>query len=396
LRLCLTAVLALLVPVASASGETPAPAGQAGVSSGGGLNMPGVPRITNLSCLTGCTQIRTGSAGGTVEISGSDLESVEAAAFRTARGRNRVKPDSVSASRVTVTVPDDAVTGKLVVIGFGGARSKPSAATLKIGPAPRPQGRIRVTDASVSPVKAFQLGTRRPTLRFILAGGRTRADLRIDVIDRRDRTVQSLFRSDIRIGSPQAVTWGGKTSQRKSAPNGAYRFVIRTGDGAEAAMAPRLARKAHKSGRSAKTKDPFGFRMYRFIFPVRGAHQYWGGIGNGRGHQGIDIGARCGKPIRAARAGTVYWNGYDAGGAGNYLVINTTANHGKSQVYMHMPARSKYRAGAKVKTGQVIGRVGSTGRSSGCHLHFEEWSRPGRGGTFLNPLRQLKQWDRYS
>jgi murein DD-endopeptidase MepM/ murein hydrolase activator NlpD len=65
---------------------------------------------------------------------------------------------------------------------------------------------------------------------------------------------------------------------------------------------------------------------------------------------------------------------------------------------MHMPVRSPLKVGTQVKTGQRIGSVGTTGRSSACHLHFEIWSAPGwyQGGTFTNPTPLLRNWDRYS
>ncbi|MFM8889412.1 MAG: M23 family metallopeptidase, partial [Solirubrobacterales bacterium] len=93
-----------------------------------------------------------------------------------------------------------------------------------------------------------------------------------------------------------------------------------------------------------------------------------------------------------------YWNDYQASGAGNYLVINLAGTGGQSHVYMHLSEPSPLKKGSFVRTGQRIGTVGTTGRSTACHLHFEHWSAPGwyQGGTFLDPTSQLKAWDRYS
>ncbi|MCO5315971.1 MAG: peptidoglycan DD-metalloendopeptidase family protein [Solirubrobacterales bacterium] len=392
---CLALACLALPGIASATApvEDAAATGARTSGIGGGLNVPDVPTITDVICVAGCTELRTSSPGGRIEISGRHLDSVNAIGFRSATGRTKVRPDSVAATRLTATVPEDAVSGRVVLLGFGGSRSNLSGVTLDIGPALRPQGRIRVTDASTSPAKAYQYGAKKPTLRFILAGGRSSANVRIDVVNSNGAAVRSFFRKNVPTGSPQTVTWSGRIGGGGQAPDGRYRFLIRDTDGSAASLSKRL-----RAGTSARRTSPFGFRIYRFIFPVKGSHQFWGGIGDGRGHQGIDIGARCGLPIRAARGGTVYWNDYQAGGAGNYIVINTAGNSGKSHVYMHMPRRSRFGKGARVKTGQVIGYVGSTGRSSGCHLHFEEWSSPGwyQGGTFLNPLSALKRWDRYS
>jgi murein DD-endopeptidase MepM/ murein hydrolase activator NlpD len=128
-------------------------------------------------------------------------------------------------------------------------------------------------------------------------------------------------------------------------------------------------------------------------FPVRGKHTYGDGLGAGRGHQGQDILAKCRKPIVAAKSGRVRYIDYQASGAGNYAVIK-----GKKfdYVYMHMIHKPSVKEGERVKAGERIGRVGSTGRSTACHLHFEMWRKPGwyRGGLRVNPKPFLKRWDR--
>ena len=152
-------------------------------------------------------------------------------------------------------------------------------------------------------------------------------------------------------------------------------------------------RKARKTG-----GNPFKFSIYGYKFPIRGPHTYGDGLGAGRGHQGQDLLADCGLKIVAARAGTVYYNDYDAGGAGNYVVINTKGPGDGSEVYMHMIKPSTLKVGEKVKTGQKVGIVGSTGHSTACHLHFERWSAPGwyQGGGLMDPTPGLKRWDSYS
>ena len=128
-------------------------------------------------------------------------------------------------------------------------------------------------------------------------------------------------------------------------------------------------------------------------FPLRAHHTYGDGIGAGRGHQGQDILARCGKKILAARPGRVRVVDYQGSGAGNYVVVK---GRDYDYVYMHMLRKPAVREGAKVRVGQKLGVVGSTGRSSACHLHFEMWSKPGwyRGGGIVNPKPFLKRWDR--
>lgn len=96
-------------------------------------------------------------------------------------------------------------------------------------------------------------------------------------------------------------------------------------------------------------------------------------------HTGVDIGASYGSPIYAADSGTVVtsadgWNG----GYGNYVIIS----HGsKTTLYAHMSSRA-VSPGQTVSQGQVIGYVGSTGNSTGAHLHYEVYS----GGAWTDPL----------
>ena len=130
-------------------------------------------------------------------------------------------------------------------------------------------------------------------------------------------------------------------------------------------------------------------------FPIRGRHTYGDGLGANRGHQGQDLMAKCGKPVVAAVGGRVRIVDYQGSGAGNYVVIK-----GKDRrydyVYMHLLRKAKVSRGDRVSAGEKVGRVGSTGRSSACHLHFEMWTAPGwyRGGKVANPTPFLKDLDR--
>jgi murein DD-endopeptidase MepM/ murein hydrolase activator NlpD len=109
----------------------------------------------------------------------------------------------------------------------------------------------------------------------------------------------------------------------------------------------------------------------RFIWPVNGpvtsGFGYRVGPGITRFHQGLDIGAANGTPIRAAGGGTVILAGYN-GGYGNFTCID----HGGaiSSCYAHQSA-IQVGTGQRVSQGQVIGLVGNTGYSFGAHLHFE-------------------------
>ena len=130
------------------------------------------------------------------------------------------------------------------------------------------------------------------------------------------------------------------------------------------------------------------------VFPIVGHHTYGDGLGAGRGHQGQDILAKCGKRIVAAEPSRVRLVKYQSA-AGNYVVVKAP---GHDEVYMHLAKPSKLHRGDTLEAGDLIGRVGQTGRATACHLHFEMWSKPGwyRGGSLMDPLPYLKQWDKSS
>ena len=117
---------------------------------------------------------------------------------------------------------------------------------------------------------------------------------------------------------------------------------------------------------SGKLTSPFGMRVH----PV---------LGYARMHNGIDLAAAQGTPIYATRAGKVTRTSYQAGGAGNYVSINHL--DGFSSIYMHM-THYVVSQGQDVAQGQLIGYVGSTGISTGPHLHFGI----SYAGTYVNPL----------
>ncbi|MDX2046243.1 MAG: M23 family metallopeptidase [Chitinophagaceae bacterium] len=85
-------------------------------------------------------------------------------------------------------------------------------------------------------------------------------------------------------------------------------------------------------------------------------------------HEGLDFSAPQGTPIYATANGTIKLSGNVGNGYGNHVIINH--NFGYETLYGHM-TRIKVRAGQKVKRGEVIGWVGSTGKSTGPHLHYE-------------------------
>ena len=369
----------------------------AATTTGGGLTVPGVPKITDIVCVSGCSKIRTSSPGGTVQVSGSGMNRVNVVNFPGDPARIKTEPTSTTSNSLLVEVPKGATTGRLRVVSSTGSASSPSKTILEIGKAPAAQNSpLTISDATTTPSVAYKYGAKKPRLDFVVAGGRAKNDLRIDIVDSSGSVVASRTRLAAERGTSQRVNWNGK-SGGKQARNGKYRFVVRSVDGTAAKLSKRLTRARAKASRT-RSSDPLGFKLYGYVFPVRASHYYGDGIGAGRNHQGIDVMAKCGTPLIAARGGTVYYNSYQASGAGYYLVINLSGTKNQSHVYMHLTKRSRFKVGSRVKTGQRIGFVGTTGRSTACHLHFEHWSSPGwyQGGTYLDPTGPIKRWDRYS
>ena len=104
-----------------------------------------------------------------------------------------------------------------------------------------------------------------------------------------------------------------------------------------------------------------------FIWPVNGAVVSGFGMRWGRLHEGIDIAATTGTPIWAAAAGTVIHAGW-LGGYGNLVVVDH--GNGLATAYAHASA-ILVSLGQQVSQGETVALVGSTGNSSGPHLHFE-------------------------
>ena len=101
-------------------------------------------------------------------------------------------------------------------------------------------------------------------------------------------------------------------------------------------------------------------------------------------HTGTDFGVPCGTPVMAAADGTVISAGY-GGGNGNRIVIDhgIVSGVGLASTYNHLSA-FVVKSG-KVKRGQLIAFSGTTGYSTGCHLHFETLEN----GQFVNPMKWL-------
>ncbi|PTT66951.1 M23 family metallopeptidase [Arthrobacter sp. HMWF013] len=104
------------------------------------------------------------------------------------------------------------------------------------------------------------------------------------------------------------------------------------------------------------TASPFGFR----ISPITG--------GSGDFHRGQDFAAQCGTSVLAAASGTVTFVGWHQYGGGNRVVVDH--GNGLETTYNHLSSAS-VTMGQTVSRGDVVALSGTTGASTGCHLHFE-------------------------
>ena len=85
-------------------------------------------------------------------------------------------------------------------------------------------------------------------------------------------------------------------------------------------------------------------------------------------HRAIDIAGDIGNPVFATDAGVVVYSNWNEAGYGNLIVVDH--GNGWQSVYAHLDNYAKY-CGDNVEQGEMIGTLGSTGNSSGPHLHFE-------------------------
>ncbi|MST49477.1 peptidoglycan DD-metalloendopeptidase family protein [Mobiluncus porci] len=123
---------------------------------------------------------------------------------------------------------------------------------------------------------------------------------------------------------------------------------------------------------SLRVTSSYGYRTH----PVVGTRIF---------HAGTDFGMGCGQPIYASQSGDVTYAAWEGTGGNSVYINHGTINGSKWQtVYRHLSSY-KISKGAHVEKGQVIGLVGTTGRSTGCHLHFEVW----QNGKTINPMGVL-------
>jgi len=217
----------------------------------------------------------------------------------------------------------------------------------------------------------------------------------------------SLYESAQRLGATPAITaqvaklFAHKLDfQRDIQPGDDFRLVfdrkvtesgrtIQTGDLEYAELHGVKFFRFERDGGEAEYFDETGKNIRGFLLrtPVDGARLTSGFgkrrhpiLGYARAHQGVDFGAGSGTPVLAAGDGVVVkagrWGGY-----GNWLQIRHSG--GWDTGYAHLSRYAKgVRPGMKVRQGQVVAYVGTTGLSTGPHLHYEVWQR----GRRVNPV----------
>lgn len=125
--------------------------------------------------------------------------------------------------------------------------------------------------------------------------------------------------------------------------------------------------KRHKKGKASAEEKEIRVEAGKFQWPINGYVMSPFGIRHGRRHDGVDIKATRGTPIKAAASGEVVFSG-KMRGYGNLILIKHEDNY--FTAYAHN-SHNGVKVGQKIKQGEVIGKVGATGRATGPHLHFE-------------------------
>jgi murein DD-endopeptidase MepM/ murein hydrolase activator NlpD len=359
-----------------------------------GIKPKPAPLLSSWRCVRACPDRVTATAGSLVRIRGRALGRTYEVVFLGAAGA----ADDVAAAPlrrkrhvVDVRVPLAAASGPLVVAHHDGQQSAPSAVPLAVAaPLPATVAAAPTVEVQALARRAFFDGERPAAVSYVVHGDAP-ARVAVELVRLSDGAVVQRWEvGEVPPESPQKLSWDG-TVGGKLQREGRYSFRVTAvrPDGVQAVSA--------QAGQ--QSPDPAAIHFLKHEFPVRGPHyfgEFAARFGGGRGHQGQDVFAACGTPLVAARGGVVTFKQYHAR-AGHYIVIDGERT-GVDYAYMHMRDAALVDPGDRVRTGQLIGYVGDTGRASGCHLHLELWKAPGwyDGGSPFDPLPSLLAWDRTS
>jgi murein DD-endopeptidase MepM/ murein hydrolase activator NlpD len=225
------------------------------------------------------------------------------------------------------------------------------------------------------------------TIRYRIVGGTPRVRVRVDLLPEAGGPPAATLRLGRRpSGRRLKATW------RPQLAAGRYTARLR-------ATTVNHGRRAHASQNRVLEIVAPPVVASSGVFPVQGPYSLGGeaarfGAGReGHTHQGHDILAAAGTPVVSPRAGFVAWRAFQAAAAGHYVVVH--GDDGRDYVFMHMLDGSVLvQKGQALTSGQQIGAVGSTGRSTGPHLHFEIWPDGWYedGSAPIDPLPDLLAW----
>jgi murein DD-endopeptidase MepM/ murein hydrolase activator NlpD len=268
---------------------------------------------------------------------------------------------------------------------------------------PRPVARVfRVT-------RSVREG-RLPTVRFRIDEPGVRVvRARLVVISTSRIAAARIDLGRVRTGRLRTVTWPSGT--RLSPGTYVVRLHARDPDGAVLARAANATGKAPLSVKKVRPRprpeisqpqppaQPTEKVASTGIFPVAGPFSWgndesrFGAARRGHSHEGQDLMAADGTPVVTPLNGIVAFVDYQKDGAGHYVVVNT--DDGRALFFAHLKTNSiTVAVGTRVVSGSTIAAVGSTGSSTGPHLHFEIWEGGwrDRGGRAVDPLPQLQAW----
>lgn len=268
------------------------------------------------------------------------------------------------------------------VLAVGAPAGASSTSTVGATPAKAPRTGVadrlgfELKRARIAPRRLFD-GPEPIRLRYSFAAAR-RTDLRIRVVEvSSGNTVAAWRERRARPGRPLIRRWNGINRRGRAARDGRYEFRVGPG-----------GRRDRFAGR---------FRLRGHVHPVDGPHRDRGTVGQfgarrsgGRTHEGYDILASCGTRLVAARGGRAGDVGYDPRLYGWFVRINARKS-GEQYFYAHLISKPEVGEGRRVRTGELVGRVGQTGNaaSTPCHLHFELRKR----GRLVDPRPATRSWD---
>lgn len=247
---------------------------------------------------------------------------------------------------------------------------------------------FRVRQRGISRVRARVVVVRLP-------GGRPVARIAVGWV-RPGRTVSVRWPSGVALRAGRYLVRlhvkdpRGRTLARSARYPGRARIVVH---------APPLATVAPPAPAPSPPVAPTAPPPGAGVFPVAGAFSFGGddarfGAGRpGHLHEGQDILAAAGTPVVAPYAGVVSSTSYQAGGAGEYVVLDGA--DGRDVFFAHcLRGSTAVGQGATVAAGRQLCQVGASGTASAPHLHFEIWSVGWRiaGGFPIDPLPELRAW----